>query len=135
MLSNNQFLLRYVILCACFLTAISCGDIFAKREQIYKDYYVIQGDIGEDISVCFKVDQNSFVGRVPPKAIEYALLGDSLLIVKSKQKADTFFYILNMKLDNPSAEEKAYLVGPLTAKKYLGWREKLTTDLNFVKIK
>lgn len=133
LLNNPSFLLLYFFL-GCSLLPISCGDIFVKREQIYNSYYIVQGDTGDDISVCYNLGQNSYIRRVPPRVLEYSVLFDSFLIVKNKQKNDTLFYVLNMLKDNPFAEEKSYLIGSFKKVDFYNWLGKSEKELGFIKI-
>jgi hypothetical protein len=113
----------------------SCGDMFAYKKNIYGNYYLIEGDAENDISLDYKVTQGGFVQRVPARIIEYAVFADSLIVVKSKQDAEVFYYVVDIKKDSAYAEEKSYLTGPLKESEfYKLWKEP-KANLNFIKVK
>jgi hypothetical protein len=86
------------------------GDMFAKKEQITGNYYLIEGDDG-NYDICYKVDDD-YIGRNPfnNKVMEYAFK-DSILVIKSQDyQSNIVFYVLNMNRDSGySKNEEIYL--------------------------
>jgi len=107
MLSNSQKkILAAVFAFWCINFLSSCGDMLAYKKNIYGNYYLLEGDAENDISLNYKVTKGGFVQRVPARIIEYAILADSLIIAKSKQGAEIFYYVVDIKKDSAYADEK-----------------------------
>jgi hypothetical protein len=91
-------------------SCIGAGDMFAKREQITGNYYLVEGDDG-NYSIGYKIN-GSYSGRGPSnsRVMAYAVK-DSILIIKSQDyKSNIVFYALNMNRDRGhSKEEEIYL--------------------------
>lgn len=101
MLSNSIKNTLTIIFVFCFINFLSsCGDMFAYKKNIYGNYYIIQGDGENDISLDYKVTEGGYVQRIPARIIEYVVLSDSLIIAKSQQGAEILYYILDIKKDS-----------------------------------
>lgn len=136
MLLNSPKNILVIAFVFCFMNFLfSCGDMFAYMKNIYGNYYLIQGDAENDISLNYKVTQGGFVQRIPSQIIEYVILADSLIVAKSKQGIEIFYYVVNIKRDSAYADEKSYLTGPLKEDDFYNWWKESKADLNFIKVK
>lgn len=104
-----------IILVFCF----SCGDIFSNKKNIFGKYYLIESDVKWNFSICYKTRDGDYIGRVPQKIVEYAVIADSLIVAKSIQKEKSIlFYIVKIKQDSDYASEVDFLIGPITEMKF-----------------
>jgi hypothetical protein len=100
---SKAFLFVFIIL------SYSCGDIFATRNKIIRNYYLFEEDASSDFSIRYKLKSGDYIGRVPAKIIEYGYK-DSVLVAKCFQYGRIKYYVLNMKSDFEFADEKDYLI-------------------------
>lgn len=101
----------------------SCGDLFSYEEKIFKQYYLVNSDVKQNISLVYKTAEGDMIGRVPAKVTGYAVLGDSLLVVESKGlQGSSLFYIININGDNDFAEERSFLKAKYNKAQYDNWK-------------
>lgn len=135
MLSNRMKSTLIIFFVFCFMHFLSsCGDMFAYKKNIYGNYYLIEGDAQNDIALDYKVPEGGFVQRVPSQITEYAVLADTLIVAKSKQGTEIFYYVVDMKKDFPYADEKSYLTGPLKEDDFYNWWKGKKSELKFIKV-
>lgn len=129
-----NYMKKYLPLLIVLQSCIGWGDMFAKRENIISNYYLVESDNGTyDIS--YKID-GSYVGRNPPnsKVIAYAVKDTILAMKVQPYSGDTFFYAINMKKDYEVAKTEEYELGSIATKDYQSsWLGKM--DLHFKDIK
>jgi len=136
MLSNSRNNIFAIIFAFCFIYFLSsCGDMFAYKKNIYGNYYLVEGDAESDISLNYKVTKGGFVQRVPARIIEYAILGDTLIIAKSMQGEEIFYYVLDITKDSAFADEKSYLTGPLNEDGFYNWAKGAKAEITFIKVR
>lgn len=126
---RNIILYSYVASIIIFFSF--CGDILAEKKKIYHDYYLMEDEGRKDMSIRYKVSNDAFVGRVPSPVIAYSIVKDSLLIAKRKVGTETKFYIVDLTLDNPYADESAYLRGIIDESVFDAWIKKNNIDVEF----
>ncbi|MBS1759622.1 MAG: hypothetical protein JST23_05790 [Bacteroidetes bacterium] len=136
MLSNSLKNILAVVFVFYFMNCLSsCGDMFGYKKNIYGNYYLLEGDAENDISLNYKVTQGGFVQRVPARIIEYSILADSLIIAKSKQGAEILYYVIDVKKDSTYADEKSYLTGPFKEDGFYNWWKGTKENFDFIKVK
>ncbi|HMI61454.1 MAG TPA: hypothetical protein VK518_11105 [Puia sp.] len=105
----------------------SCGDIFDYQEKIVRNYYLTEIDSRKSLSIGYRVG-GGFLTKVPPRVLAYCIVGDSLLIAKTKDDInnDEKIYIINMRKDSDAAKPENYLVvPPMSVVKYKSEWEKV----------
>lgn len=136
MLSSSIKNTLIIVFAFCFINFLSsCGDMFAYKKNIYGNYYLIEGDVENDISLDYKVAEGGFVQRVPARIIEYVVIADSLIVAKSKQGTEVLYYVVDIKKDSTYADAKSYLTGPLKEDDFNNWWKGEKANLNFIKVK
>jgi hypothetical protein len=115
---SDQLLLCLI---AGIIFSSSCGDILDYREKIVRNYYLTETDSRKRLSIGYKVSEMSFITRVPPRVLAYCIVGDSLLVTKTKDDINNEekVYIINMRKDFDVAKPEDYLVvPPMSVAKY-----------------
>jgi hypothetical protein len=107
---SSQFLLCLI---AGSIFFSSCGDIFDYREKIVQNYYLTETDSRKNLSIGYRTGDN-FLTKVPPRVLAYCIVGDTLLVAKTKDDInnDEKVYIINMRKDFDVAKPEDYLVVP-----------------------
>lgn len=120
---------KYVIILQLIsILFLSCSS-FAYKKKISENYYIIGVDSRSFLSIDRKTMDGNFIGRVPENVLEYGIK-DSFIVAKSSSQSYIQYYILNMKKDSDFAEEKEYLIGPLTNKEFKeNWQTRLDITL------
>lgn len=111
-------------------SCIGWGDMFAKREQIIGNYYLVENE-NSTYDISYKID-GAYIGRNPSggQVTAYAVK-DTILVMKIRPyNGEAFFYTINMKKDRDIAKQEEYELGRVAAKDYQrSWLAKL--NLNF----
>ena len=90
------------------LQLISCGDSLDSKKNFTGKYYLVETDTEDNLSICYRTYPGDYVGRVPPKVIDYAVIQDSLIIAKSLQHGSILFYVIKIRQDADYADEKDF---------------------------
>lgn len=101
-----------------FLSLFSCGDIFSTKKNIIGRYYLFETDIKNNYLISYKTDDGDYIGRVPPNVFEYCVIPDSLIIAKSLQNGNIFYYLIKINQDGNYADQKEFLIGPMNEIKF-----------------
>jgi hypothetical protein len=129
LLKNKGSVSFFLCLIAGSIIFSSCGDIFDYREKIARNYYLTEIDSRNHLSIGYKISEMSFITRVPPRVSAYSIVGDSLLVAKTKDDINNVetVYIINMRKDFDVAKPDDYLVAPpMSVAKYrLEWESVL----------
>lgn len=132
--------MKSLINIACFvllINIIACGDIFSKQRNIYDKYYLLESEVGRNIySLSYKLDENSFVERVPEPVLKYAVVLDRYLIAQSNsQEGNQAYYVINIQNDSPYADKEKFLVGIFSEFDFHKWQSKEGLHLSFTLVK
>ena len=115
------------------LTSIfACGFVYEKH--LTGHYYIIGVDSNEDLSLSYKIDSDSFVGKAPGELLEYGF-NDTFLVAKTKEysRPEPQYYIIDMTKDSALALEEKFRVGPVSELDYdKMWRSRLNVVLKKV---
>jgi hypothetical protein len=109
---------KILIVLILFQSCIGAGDMFASRDKIIGNYYLIEEESG-GFSIGFKLTEG-YVGRSPSQStvVAYAIK-DSLLIMHVQYYDSTDnFYIVNMNNDRDYAKEEEYHVETIATKDF-----------------
>lgn len=101
------------------ILSVGCGDMRERKKNIYGKYYLVESDIKNNFSICYKTKDGDFIGRIPNKVKEYAIIGDSLIVTKTLDVNVIKCYLLEIKNDSDYAEKEQFLMGPFDEKELL----------------
>jgi hypothetical protein len=95
-----------------------CG--FVHDEEITGPYRLVAVDISEQMIVCFGLENGNCVGRIPETVFS---VGWNERFIVAKQhpqdnKAVTNYFVLDMTLDNESADPSTSVIGPLSVSEF-----------------
>jgi hypothetical protein len=109
--------------------------MFAKREQIIDNYYLVENESGS-YDIGYRLDGGGYIGRNPPntRVIAYAYK-DSLLVMKVQPyRGEPSYYAINMKRDRDIAKREEYEMGSVAVMDYQkSWLSRL--NLHFKEVK
>jgi hypothetical protein len=114
-------------------SCIGAGDMFAKREKIIGNYYLVETENGaKSHGIGYKVS-GGYEMRSPESVVAYAVK-DSMLVVKVKPfNADTFYYAINTN-KGEMARIREYQMDSLATKDFQNsWLASLKLDFKEVK--
>jgi len=119
------------ILILIFLT--SCGDLFSYKKNIIDNYYLVEGDNKNDLTICIRADDGVFLRRIPAQIIEYGYT-DSFVVGKTKSYTNIeSYYIINRKKDSDVTFEKVATIGPIEESEYTrDWSQRINVKLTKV---
>ena len=125
---------KILIILILFQSCIGAGDMFESRDNINRNYYLIEEESG-GYSIGYKL-REGYVGRSPSqsKVLAYAIK-DSLLIMHFQYYDSTDnYYIINMNNDWDYAKEEEYHVTTIMSKDFRSsWIGKQNLSLKQVK--
>jgi hypothetical protein len=125
---------KYLPLLFILQSCIGWGDMFAKREQITGNYYLIENENGT-FDISYKID-GAYVGRNPSGgAVSAYAIKDSVLVMKIQPyQGEAFYYAINMAKDKDIGRKEEYEMGSIAAKDYQhSWLAKLKLAFQDVK--
>lgn len=115
-MSVISYMKKYFLLLFALQSCMGWGDMFAKRERITGNYYLIENEGGmRDIS--YKV-VDGYIARTPSncKVVAYAVK-DTILIMKVQPyRGDIFYFAINMKKDYETAKQEEYELDSVSLK-------------------
>ncbi len=101
------------------ISSISCGDGISNNiKNISGKYYLVESEVQNIYSICYRTAGGDYTGRIPENVIEYAVVPDSLIVAKSFQNGSIYYYLIKTNQDSDYAHEDAFLIGPLNEKKF-----------------
>jgi hypothetical protein len=124
---------KILIILIFFQSCIGAGDMFASRDRIIGNYYLIEEEFG-GYSIGYKLSEG-YVGRSPSNSRVLAYgIKDSLLIMNVQYYDSTAnYYIINMNKDRAYAKEKEYHFETISSKDFKSsWVGKLNLSLKHV---
>lgn len=110
------------------LFIVGCGDIFNYKKKITGQYYLIEIDTKENVSICYETKDGDCIGRIPATVLEYGF-SDSFIAAKSKQNNIVSHYIINRKRDSDYADKKDFLIGPQSEQEFNEERKRINIEL------
>ena len=124
---------RNCLLLISFSYFFSCQG-FNRVEHIVGPYYLIEIDIKEDLSICYDLKNDDYLGKIPQTIIEYGY-NDSFLIAKTKNHSDQInFYIVDIKKDSALAHEEDFRFGPMSESEFVNkWEDRLKIRMKSTK--
>ncbi len=128
--------LKFCIVSARLILAIflfsSCGLVYKKH--VIGKYYIIGVDTKEELFLSYDLNNGTFIGKAPPRIIEYGC-NDTFLVAKVLEYGKDYptYYIIDMTKDSEYGLEESFRVGPLSKNEYNStWKQKLKVKLNIV---
>ena len=109
----------YVFALLFLILSVGCGDVWERKKNIYGKYYLVESEEKDNFSICYKTKDGDFIGRIPNKVKEYAIIGDSLIVTKTLEVNFIKYYLLKIKNDSDYAEKELFLMGPFDQKELL----------------
>lgn len=115
---NDRKLFLKVLYLVIILSSISCGDIFSNIKNITGNYYLVETDVQDIYTICYRTAGGDYTGRIPENVIEYAVVPDSLIVAKSFQNGSIYYYLIKTNQDSDYVHDEEYLIGPLNEMKF-----------------
>ncbi len=116
---NAKSSILKVLYLVIILYSISCGDgIFSYNKNISGKYYLVESEVQNIYSICYRTGGGDYIGRIPENVIEYAVVPDSLFVAKSFQNGSIYYYLNKTNQDSDYAHEDEFLIGPLNELKF-----------------
>lgn len=109
----KKYFIAFLILQSC----LGAGDMFANREQIVGNYYLVESE-GEQL-ISYKLGED-YIGRTPSnsRVLSYSIK-DSFLVMKVQFYDSTInYYVLNMNKDSAFAELENVVIDTIIDKDY-----------------
>jgi hypothetical protein len=79
------------------------------EEKILKPYYLTATDNKEELKISRKLENGDYIGRIPSRVKEYAVVNDTLIFARTSNG----YYVLNTTRDHDYSEVKDVVIGPL----------------------
>lgn len=108
--------------------------MFAKREQITGNYYLVENENGT-FDISYKVG-DGYIGRNPSEGqvIGYAVKNTILVMKVQPYKGESFYYAIDMKKDIDIAKQVEYEMAIVSVKEFNhSWLAKLNLAFQDVK--
>lgn len=112
--------LSMLLLLFALQSCIGWGDMFARKQKIHGNYYLIEGEDGLE-EIAFSLGDGSFIGRGPNNSttISYAY-NDSVFIIKTISQLDSSvsYTVVNWKADNGYLHDSVLYLDTIPAHLY-----------------
>ena len=85
------------------------------EKQITGKYFITGTDTRDDLHLSYKLRSGDYIGRAPGNVLQYGF-NDTFLVAKTKNSQNDFasYYLIDMTKDSEYAQEKDFLIGPLS---------------------